>query len=388
MVSSLEVFGGTYMENGKTYFYSEMNPLENIAVLIPAFNPDDKLVMLTNDLIELGAGNIIVVDDGSKSECKNIFEIIKGFSQCTVLQHAVNLGKGRALKTGFNHFLNHYKGFTGLITVDADGQHKCRDIIRVAQALGENQNSLILGTRNFKDKNIPFRSRFGNLMTAKLFNFFSGMHISDTQTGLRGIPYHHVLAMIKISGEKYEFEMNTLMECIQKRIDIKEVEIETIYIEENKSSHFNPLIDSVRIYAVFLKFMFSSFASFFVDILSFIVFIKVFLIFIPNYFIVLSTIGSRILSSAFNYTVNRKAVFYVRSSKKSTMIKYYLLAIIQMFVSALGVSFIYNQIHQYEVVIKMVVDSGLFLTSFRIQRDWVFKSKTSYSSLTWKNFHQ
>lgn len=376
------------MEIGKTYFYSEANPLENIVVLIPAFNPDEKLVALTNDLIELGAENIIVVDDGSKDECKNIFEIIKGFSQCTVLQHAVNLGKGRALKTGFNHFLNHYKGFIGLITVDADGQHKCEDITKVAQALGENQNSLILGTRNFKDKNIPFRSRFGNLITAKLFNFFSGIHVCDTQTGLRGIPYHHLLLMIKISGEKYEFEMNMLMECSQKRIDIKEVGIETIYIEENKSSHFNPLIDSVRIYAVFFKFMFSSFASFFVDILSFIIFIKVFLILVPNYFILLSTIGSRILSSAFNYTVNRNAVFYGKGSKKSTIIKYYLLSIIQMFISALGVSLIYNQIHQYEVVIKMIVDSGLFLTSFRIQRDWVFRSKTSHSNLTWENFRQ
>ncbi|GIM29272.1 dolichol-phosphate mannosyltransferase [Clostridium polyendosporum] len=376
------------MENEKNYFHSKTHPLKDIVVLIPAFNPDNKLVILINELTELGVENIIVVDDGSKNECKNIFEIIRSFNQCDVLQHAVNLGKGRALKTGFNHFLNHYKGFTGVITVDADGQHKCGDIVKVAQALGDNQNSLILGTRNFKDKNIPFRSRFGNLMTAKLFNYFAGMNISDTQTGLRGIPYHNVLSMIKISGEKYEFEMNMLMECIQKRTDIKEIGIETIYIDENKSSHFNPITDSVRIYVVFLKFIFSSFASFFVDILSFIIFIKVFVILVPDYFILLSTIGSRVLSSAFNYTVNRKAVFYFKDNKKNTMMKYYLLCIIQMFVSALGVSFIYNQIHQYEVVIKMVVDSLLFLTSFRIQRDWVFKSKTSSNSLTWENFRQ
>ena len=358
------------MEN--IYFHMHTKPLKDVAILIPAFNPDNRLLMLVNELIKFGAEDIIVVDDGSKVESKDIFEIIKTFKQCTVLQHAVNLGKGRALKTAFNYFLNHCKGFIGLVTVDADGQHKCEDIFKVVQMLQENPDSLILGTRNFNIRNIPLRSRVGNIITSKVFNFFSGINISDTQTGLRGISYNNILLMIKINGEKYEFEMNMLMECTQKAIDIKTVDIETIYIDENKSSHFNPVMDSLRIYAVFLKFIVSSFSSFFVDILSFVIFTKLFILIIPNYFILMSTIGSRIISSAFNYTVNRKAVFSFKSYKGNTVAKYYMLSLIQMCISALGVSFLYNQFHQGEVVIKMIVDSLLFVTSFRVQRDWVF----------------
>ena len=159
------------MESEKNYFHAKTYSLENIVVLIPAFNPDNKLMILVNALTKFGVENIIIVDDGSENRCTDIFESIKIFNQCIVLRHAVNLGKGRALKTGFNYFLNHYKGFIGLITVDADGQHKCEDIIKVSQTLSDNQNSLILGTRNFKEKNIPFRNRFGNLITAKLFSF-------------------------------------------------------------------------------------------------------------------------------------------------------------------------------------------------------------------------
>jgi hypothetical protein len=353
-------------------FKINTKPLKDIAILIPAYNPDDKLIILVNELIKVGVGDIIVVDDGSELKNKYIFEAIKTLKHCTVLQHAVNLGKGRALKTAFNYFSNNYKGFIGLVTVDADGQHNCEDIIKVAQLLQKYPDNLIMGTRNFRNGEIPLRSRLGNIITSKVFNFFSGINISDTQTGLRGISYNNILSMLKINGEKYEFEMNMLIECAQKEIDIKEVEIDTIYTEGNKSSHFNPLVDSLRIYVVFLKFIFSSFSSFFVDILSFVIFTKLFILILPKYFILMATIGSRIVSSAFNYLVNRKAVFSSKNYKGNTIAKYYILALIQMFISALGVSLLYNQFHQGEVVIKMIVDSLLFVTSFRVQRDWVF----------------
>lgn len=358
------------MEN--TCFQTHTNPLKDVAVLIPAFNPDNKLLELINELIKFGARDIIVVNDGSRASCEDIFEAIKTYDQCIVLKHAVNLGKGRSLKTGFNYFLNNYKGFIGLVTVDADGQHKCEDILKVTQMLQENSDSIILGTRNFSSSDIPRRSRLGNLITSKVFKFFSWINISDTQTGLRGISYNNLLSLLKIKGEKYEFEMNMLVECTQKSIDIKEVHIETIYIAENSSSHFNPLMDSLRIYIVFLKFIISSFSSFFVDIISFVIFTKLFILIIPNYFIFMATIGSRIVSSAFNYIVNRKAVFAFKSYQGNTVAKYYILSIIQMCISALGVSLLYSKFHQGEVIIKMIVDSLLFITSFRVQRDWVF----------------
>lgn len=354
------------------YSHIQGSALDEVVVVIPAYNPDCRLLELIHELIDFGAEDIIVVDDGSEAEHKNIFEEIRALNQCTVLKHAVNLGKGRALKTAFNYFLNKYKGFVGLVTVDSDGQHKPKDIIKVAEMLQKNPNSLILGTRNFKNGNTPQRSKLGNLITSKVFNFFSGINISDTQTGLRGMSYENILSMIKIKGERYDFEMNMLMECSQTGIEIKEVEIETVYIEGNESSHFNPFSDSLRIYAVFLKFIVSSFSSFFVDILFFIIFTKLFIFIAPKYFILIATIGSRVASSLFNYIVNRKAVFSIKSYRGNTVAKYYILALIQMFISGFGVSMLYSQFHQGEVVIKMIVDSLLFITSFRVQRDWVF----------------
>ncbi|MCG1021535.1 bifunctional glycosyltransferase family 2/GtrA family protein [Sutcliffiella horikoshii] len=348
----------------------------DVTVLIPAYNPDEKLTTLIEEIIKEGFQQILVVNDGSKADCQSIFSKIKEREECILLEHDVNRGKGQALKTAFTYFLEECPGSVGVVTLDADGQHAVEDMKRVANKLTERPRNLVLGVRDFSGEDIPFRSKFGNVLTKNIARLACGVKISDTQTGLRGIPAHFIKKLLGVTGQRYEFEMNMLMECKSNQIEIEEVKIRTIYLEENKSSHFKPIRDSVRIYTVFLKFILSSVLSFGVDILLFALFIMMLNgIFVESY-ILLATIVSRVLSSLFNYTLNRKVVFQSHSSH--ALIKYFSLSVAQMLASAGGVYIFFELIGFGEVGIKVVVDGLLFLVSYVIQREWVFKKKYAY----------
>lgn len=347
--------------------------MDKVTLIIPAYNPDEKLISLVSDLTNAQFDDIIIINDGSKQSSNNIFNALSKIKECTIIEHAVNLGKGRTLKTAFNYFLNNRKDYIGLVSLDADGQHSSEDIVKVASKLCEHPNKLIMGVRDFSSENIPFRSRFGNVLTRKIFNIACGINISDTQTGLRGIPYSFLKSIMNVKGERFEYEMNMLVESKQANIEIEEVKIKTIYIEENKSSHFNPIIDSIKIYSVFLKYISSSLLSFGLDILLFSILSILLKGILPAHFIIAATIGARIFSSLFNYTLNRKAVFV--SNSKNTLIKYYSLSVSQMLVSAFSVYTLYTLFGAGEITFKILVDTILFVLSFFIQREWVFKKR-------------
>ncbi|MBK5240811.1 glycosyltransferase family 2 protein [Clostridium sp.] len=353
----------------------ELDTFEKISILIPAYNPDNKLIILVNNLINAGFINISIVDDGSSEEYKPIFNQLEHMTKCHILIHAVNMGKGRALKTGFNYFLNNCGECVGIVTADADGQHSIEDIIRVSQKLIDNPDKLILGSRNFSKSNIPFRSRFGNVLTRKMFSFLAGIKVRDTQTGLRAISYDFALDLMSVHGERFEYETNMLLECKNQDIAIDEVCIDTIYIEENKSSHFNPLVDSIKIYGVFFKFISSSFLSFILDIFLFSMFAKLLHNLTPGYFILLSTIGARVMSSLFNYNVNKNAVFKHKAIDKMVLVRYYILCVTLMLISGLSVSATWFIFKSSEVLIKVVIDSILSLMSYKVQKEWVFGKK-------------
>lgn len=346
------------------------NYQDEVMIVIPSLNPDEKLVKLVESLCGEGYKNIIVVNDGSTSDYDKYFEEIS--NKAIVLKHAVNLGKGRALKTAFNEYLNKYKEKKGIITVDSDGQHKLEDIKKINKKLCETEKSLILGARNFDNENVPFKSKFGNKITRTIFSFLTGIKITDTQTGLRGITTEYVKTLMNVPGERFEYEMNMIMYAKNNDITIREETIETVYIHENKSSHFNPLTDSIRIYLIFFKYILASLISFIVDIGLYKLFFNLLIKTIANYAIVIATIGARIISSFFNYKINKNTVF--KSSNKNSIIKYYILCIIQMVVSATLVSYLYNLMGQKEeVLIKVIVDVILFFINFKIQKEWVFK---------------
>ena len=189
-------------------------------VLIPAYKPDERLVQLTRELKEEKL-DVLLVDDGGQQAFAHIFDECRALG-AKVAVHAVNQGKGRALKTGLNAALNLWPDLSGVVTADADGQHTLRDILRLIEAMREHPNALVLGSREFTG-DVPFKSRWGNRITRFVYALASGVHVSDTQTGLRGLPACAIPAMITIDGERYEYEMNVLLKLRDMKLGVFEV---------------------------------------------------------------------------------------------------------------------------------------------------------------------
>lgn len=222
---------------------------DDVAIIIPAYNPGECLIELIDKLAENQYAKIIVINDGSKS--KEIFEKIK--HKAVMLEHTVNQGKGKALKTGFNYCTKNMSNIIGVITVDADGQHAIEDINTIYEKLKIKRDSILLGSRNFDEANIPYRSKFGNKIISKILERKTKINIEDTQTGLRAIPIKYLQELEEISGERFEYETNMLMYCIKNNMQIEEIPINTIYIDKNKHSHFNVFMDSINIYKAVKK---------------------------------------------------------------------------------------------------------------------------------------
>ena len=342
--------------------------MENI-ILIPAYNPDDKLISIIDELTFFKI-LIVVVNDGSEKGFNYIFEIIKNKPRVKVLIHEINRGKGAALKTGINYIMENYKECIAIITADADGQHLPKDILKIGDCINKNPNSLILGVRDFNKKNIPIKSKLGNKITSLIFLLVSHKKCNDTQTGLRGIPKDLFNMCLNIEGDRYEYEMNMLMKMARDNIRFIYEKITTVYIEDNKSSHFNPIRDSVKIYINILKFSLASLLSSALDIGVFTVLIYIFHMSL-GYEILVATILARIISGTFNFVVNKLWVFSSESKTIDESVKYIVLFISIMLCSYLGVtllSFLAIPI----ILIKIIVDGSLFILSYQIQSRFIF----------------
>lgn len=337
----------------------------NIPILIPAYQPNEKLLELVDELINIGFLHIIIVNDGSNIECNPIFEKLGKIKECHVMKHIVNLGKGRALKTGLNYIYLNFPETIGLVTADADGQHRPIDIFRIAQTLIDNPNKLVLGVRNF-DKKVPIRSLLGNILTKHVFAFLTGKNISDTQTGLRGIPKEFIPLFIKLKGEGYEYEMDMLISTKSHNIQIIEEKIATVYIKNNKSSHFNPFFDSMKIYFLLLRFSFSSLFASFID---FIVFTITYL-FSRNIF--LSILFARFISGTINFLINKNLVFQNKENIFSPLFKYGVTLIVIGGISYISIEYVNTHFGINVIMAKIIIEILLFLASFEIQRDLVF----------------
>ena len=355
-----------------------------IPIVIPSYEPDERLIMLLHDLDEKEMGPVIIVNDGSSEKYDSIFkeaESIISKRGGRFISYRPNRGKGRALKTAFSYITENMPDALGCVTADSDGQHTPDCINRIKDTLTANPNNLILGVRKFEKKDIPWKSWFGNTVTIGVFSYVAGMRVSDTQSGLRGIPFKFMKELIDCKGERFEYEMQMLLECAG-RYDLTEVPIATIYeSKENHQTHFKPVRDSLRIYKIlgkkFVKFLFASLSSFVIDILLFHLFVFLFKDAFTALYITMATVGARVISAVYNYLINYKFVFKSRASKSVSLAKYALLAIVQMLLSAGLVSLIVFLIPgAWETLVKVIVDTVLFLLSYSIQQRFVFSSKS------------
>ena len=347
---------------------------DNYVIVIPAYNPDEGLCCIVDELISYGFKKILVVNDGSNEECRKHFEKLSRKSEVLVVSHGVNLGKGRALKTAINHIVTNANWkCSGIITVDADGQHRINDIVRCVAKMEEcKDKTLVLGCRTFTgEKNIPLRSRIGNECTKKILSYLCNLHVSDSQTGLRGMTYDILPKLLAIKGERYEYETNMLLELGESDVDIVEVPISTVYVDNNSSSHFNPIKDSIRIYSMILKYSFASIIAAILDNLTF----GVLSIYCTNVFAM--TFAGRAVAACVNFMINKKIVFCSddRPDKKGAVFRYIGLIVLSGSISAISVQLVYKVFGINLIVIKIIVETLLYFANFYIQKNYVFKKE-------------
>lgn len=333
--------------------------------LIPSYQPDETLVDVVKAMENEGF-QAVVVDDGSSEETKEVFRSLG--PSVPVITHEVNRGKGQALRTGLRYILEHFEPPYTVVTVDGDGQHKAADAVRVANLADEHPDTLVLGKRTFT-KDVPFRSRLGNAITRVMFFFSSGVRIYDTQTGLRAFSDALIPDLLEATGDRYEYEMNALLLFARRRRPIREIEIETIYIDGNKKSHFRALQDSLRIYKDILKFSASSFISFLTDYAVY----SLLLLLTKN--VVLSNVIARVVSGTLNFTLNRLVVFKSRENIFKAALKYALLAVSLLILNTLVLKLLTDVLGLHPLIAKILTELLLFFVSFTVQRLIIFRNR-------------
>jgi len=342
----------------------------NLVILIPAFNPNQNILDLVMGLSKFNWKEIIIVNDGSVKESHSFFDNLNKIENVHIINHQINQGKGAALKTGIDYVNNTFTNIDGLITVDSDGQHLVEDIVKIGLEVKNRKNDIIFGVRSF-DQNIPFRSKFGNKITQYLLYIFNGISLEDTQTGLRYLPISIFNEFLKLPGNKYEFELECIFTIKKLGYNITQIQIRTVYINDNKDSHFRPLIDSSRIYLVFAKFSFTSLLCFGIDMTIF----ALLLSYLDS--ILYATFFARVISGIFNFYLNRNYVFQV--NKKNNLFKesisYIILWLILLILSGIIVTIAEGSPAYIIIPFKIIVDLILFLLAFYIQKNIIFNAK-------------
>ena len=223
----------------------------SMVVLLPVYQPSHHLPTLMTDLRAAAPGcRFVIVDDGSGPAAGPVLQQAENLGG-TVLRHPRNQGKGIALKTGFGYAAQQHPGHD-VVCADADGQHSVEDIVRVADRVRATGHT-VLGVRRFAE-NVPLRSKVGNAVSKALFHAATGRGVQDTQTGLRAYPGSLLGWLGRVPGERFEYEMNVLLEAARAGHPIEEVVITTTYLDDNASSHFSALSDSARIYWPLLRY--------------------------------------------------------------------------------------------------------------------------------------
>ena len=310
---------------------------------------------------------MVIVNDGSEEKCDYIFEAVSKHNFVKMVSHAVNIGKGAALKTGINYILNNFPSCQSIVTADADGQHHPDDILKIVHLAKANYTSLILGCRSF-DEDIPLRSKLGNNISKVMYSIFLGLKLQDTQTGLRALPIQLARETLKVKANRYELETEQLILASRMKLSIVQESIQTIYEDNNSSSHFNPVFDSIRIYYALFRYVLSSIATALVDFIAFIMLNPI----LDN--LIYSNLGSRAVALFVQFFLLKNFVFKAqgRSLLKFIFFIVYVAAIgllsgtIQSSMNAhLTTGILFN---------KILVESFLFIFNFLFLRDFLFKS--------------
>ena len=341
--------------------------MKNI-IIISSYRPDYQLADLFGKLKEYGFENIIITDDGSGPSYSGLYSALED-EGAFVIHHPKNKGKGASIKDALTCAIKIFPDSPGVILADGDGQHTSGDILKISDALLKNKEAIILGTRNMKNKEIPSRYRRRNSFTSLLYQIDTGKNISDSQTGLRGIPHNLIPFAATVPGTRFEYETNLLKEASKKEIPFVEVEIKTVFPKGNPV-YYRPIKDTARFLKSPLLFLTSSLGCSVVDIALFTIF-AVLLDHRTANNIFTATILARLISATLNFILTRKFCFSDTVRKKTQIIKFLGFNTLQTFMSSTLVSLL-SFIHIPLTLIKMLVDSVLFVLNYLVSKKWIF----------------
>ena len=333
-------------------------------VLIPAYQPDARLPRLILELHRADPSTkIVVVDDGSGQKFSDIFEA-SATAGAHVISYENNRGKGYALREGFT-WIRDVAGDLSecVVTADADGQHTLNDIFRVGRTCTDTGKS-VLGVREFVG-HVPARSRIGNTATSALFWLATGWKLKDTQTGLRAFPVALLPALLKVQGDRYEYELRVLLHLAKFRHPVTQIPIETIYEAGNPTSHFRPLQDSARIWAPLLKFAASSGVATIIDyVLVLVLNALTGALFFP-------VIAARLVSASVNFAMNRRVFEATGVPLRRSALRYAALAV-AVIAGSYTMLAVLTGIGMPLWIAKIIADTTMYLVSYSAQSRYVF----------------
>ncbi len=344
------------------------------ALVIPVYQPCDKALPFLRTIDPSSFEKIVVVDDGSGEKYKPIFDEIGTLENFIVLSYPENHGKGYALKTGFKYVRDNLPEVGGVVTADGDGQHVLEDILRVRDELSEKENCLVLGVRDFSSPDCPKRNRFGNKFSRGYFKMSTGVKVTDTQTGLRGIPSNLFEMAISTTGDRYEYEFNFLSDAV-KEAGLSQITIKTIY-DDNANSHFHPIKDSFRIYRTPILYIIVAVTSFLIDLGLFTLISH----FTPEGLpleVIVPYIGARVISGPYNFLMNNYIVFPGAEGFGRKLGRYAIIFVINMCLG-LGLLYLFDYVFPKNVgltILKILVEAIIFVVNFFISKMFIFAKK-------------
>lgn len=342
-----------------------------VGIVIPALNPDNKLLELVNELIkrikEIGFPsdfNILVVNDGSSEESDLIWEALSKKLNVSVLDFSENQGKGVALKKGFAQMISIEA--TTVVTADADGQHSASDILRVMEKSARS-NEVVLGVRKLSRAKTPLKSHMGNWLTRMVFSMVTKVNLRDTQTGLRAFPAALLPQLITISGEKYDYELNVLL-TLANTLHLQEVPIETKYFEQNRGSYFRPLVDSFLVYLTFIRYSLVAISISTIDFAC---------IWIVSTFLPASTafFFVRLLTVHLYFFLMKQKVFEKVGSGGIQLLRYYVLVLLNIGLSYLVFDTAHVTVESGYFLAYLAAALAMFVFNFFVTKSIIFGGK-------------
>jgi glycosyltransferase involved in cell wall biosynthesis len=222
--------------------------LAGLVALVPVYNAGTKVRAVLDGLLAIGC-RTLVVDDGSTDHGLACAEGLP----IEMLRFERNCGKGHSLLAGFAKALE-YPDTGAIAVLDADGQHDPAELPHLFAEFQRQGADLLIGARDFSLKHVPFRSRFGNNLTARLTGWLLGARLADTQSGYRILSRRFAEAVVReIPGGRYETEMAMLSLAIRGDFTLVSAPIKTLYVAGNTTSHFRKGRDSWLIYRTLIR---------------------------------------------------------------------------------------------------------------------------------------